>query len=105
MELKEFMETSLLLSYYKNLLSNRQKEYMIKHFEEDYSLSEIAKEYNVSRQAVYDNIKRGIKILEDYEEKLGIFSRDKKLLKMLREIEKKYKIDEIKEIIELLEAQ
>ncbi|TDT69156.1 hypothetical protein EV215_1498 [Hypnocyclicus thermotrophus] len=105
MELKEFMETSLLLSYYKNLLSNRQKEYMLKHFEEDYSLSEIAKEYAVSRQAVYDNIKRGIKILEDYEKKLGFFHRDKKILSILRKIDKKYKIDEIKKIIELLEAQ
>ena len=60
MELSEFLEVSTLLDYYKNLLSDKQREYLVNHFEEDLSLSEIAKNNNVSRQAVYDNIKRGI---------------------------------------------
>ena len=47
MELNEFLEVSILFGYYKNLLSDKQKEYMEKHFELDYSLSEIAKEYEV----------------------------------------------------------
>ena len=59
MELDEFLEVSTLLDYYRNLLSDKQKEYLINHFEEDLSLSEIAKNNGVSRQAVYDNIKRG----------------------------------------------
>ena len=71
MELDEFLEVSTLLDYYKNLLSDKQREYLINHFEDDLSLSEIAKNNDVSRQAVYDNIKRGIKLLKDYEEKLG----------------------------------
>ena len=68
MELSEFLEVSTLLDYYKNLLSDKQREYLVNHFEEDLSLSEIAKNNNVSRQAVYDNIKRGIKLLKEYEE-------------------------------------
>ena len=56
MELDEFLEVSTLLDYYRNLLSDKQKEYLINHFEEDLSLSEIAKNNGVSRQAVYDNI-------------------------------------------------
>ena len=36
-------------------------------------LLEIAEEFGVSRQAVYDNIKRTEKILEDYEMKLHVF--------------------------------
>ena len=74
MELDEFLEVSTLLDYYKNLLSDKQREYLINHFEEDLSLSEIAKNNNVSRQAVYDNIKRTEKILEDYEMKLHMYS-------------------------------
>ena len=35
---------------------------------------EIAEEFGVSRQAVYDNIKRTEKILEDYEMKLHMYS-------------------------------
>ncbi len=103
MELKEFMEISILLGYYKNLLSDKQKEYMIKHFEEDYSLSEIAKEYEVSRQAVYDNIRRGIKILKDYEEKLSLYKRDEKILDSLRELKENLSVEKLEEIIANLE--
>ena len=37
-------------------------------------MAEIAEEFGVSRQAVYDNIKRTEKILEDYEMKLHMYS-------------------------------
>ncbi|EHO21866.1 hypothetical protein HMPREF9466_00241 [Fusobacterium necrophorum subsp. funduliforme 1_1_36S] len=73
MDLQEFLEIGSLLELYKNLLSEKQKEYLIEHFEKDYSLSEIANTYNVSRQAVSDNIKRGIKLLNEYEKKLRMF--------------------------------
>ena len=86
MELTDFFETSILLGYYKNILSEKQREYMIDHFEMDYSLSEIAKKHNISRQAVYDNIKRGIAILKEYEEKLGSYKRDMEMKKELEEL-------------------
>lgn len=44
------------------------------YYADDFSLGEIAEEFNVSRQAVYDNIKRTEKILEDYEYKLSMYS-------------------------------
>lgn len=99
MELKEFLEVSMLLSYYQNLLSDKQKEYMIKHFELDYSLSEIAKEYGVSRQAVYDNIKRGVKILKDYEEKLLLYKRDQNIVAELKELRNDFNIAKLDKII------
>ena len=79
MELDEFLEVSTLLDYNKYLLSDKQREYLIIHFEDDLSLSEIAKNNDVSRQAVYDNIKRGIKLLKDYEEKLGFHEKEKQV--------------------------
>ena len=42
MELEEVLEVSVLLNYYKNLLTDKQKDYLIEHLEEDMSLSEIA---------------------------------------------------------------
>ena len=39
MELDDFFELSILLGYYKNLLSEKQKEYMIDHFEKVLSKS------------------------------------------------------------------
>jgi hypothetical protein len=103
MDFKEFMEISVLLGYYKNLLSDKQKEYMIQHFEEDMSLSEIAKEFDVSRQAVYDNIRRGIKILKDYEDKLSLYERDKKLIDELKKLRKNLSEEKLDEIIANLE--
>ncbi len=102
MELDEFLEVSTLLDYYKNLLSDKQREYLINHFEEDLSLSEIAKNNDVSRQAVYDNIKRGIKLLKDYEEKLGFHEREKQVYQELLELKKDFKIANLNDIIEKL---
>ncbi|BBA52520.1 YlxM family DNA-binding protein [Fusobacterium varium] len=102
MELDEFLEVSTLLDYYKNLLSDKQREYLINHFEDDLSLSEIAKNNDVSRQAVYDNIKRGIKLLKDYEEKLGFHEREKQVYQELLELKKDFKIENLNNIIEKL---
>ena len=105
MELSEFLEVSTLLDYYKNLLSDKQREYLVNHFEEDLSLSEIAKNNNVSRQAVYDNIKRGIKLLKEYEEK----DTEIKQLNSLLENEKKERKEKEKSLtirkFELLEIK
>ena len=103
MELGEFLEVSILLGYYQNLLSDKQKEYMVKHFELDYSLSEIAKEYNISRQAVYDNIRRGIKILKEYEEKLCLWERDKIIVEKLKGLKEDFSIEKLDEIISNLD--
>ncbi|MHD0316345.1 MULTISPECIES: YlxM family DNA-binding protein [Fusobacterium] len=102
MELDEFLEVSTLLDYYKNLLSDKQREYLINHFEDDLSLSEIAKNNDVSRQAVYDNIKRGIKLLKDYEEKLGFHEREKQVYQELLELKKDFKKEKLNDIIEKL---
>lgn len=102
MDLKEFLEVGSLLERYKNLLSEKQKEYLIEHFEEDYSLSEIASNHQVSRQAVYDNIRRGIKLLNEYEEKLGILQQEKKLRKILEELKQDFRPERLEEILEEL---
>ena len=104
MELDEFLEVSLLLDYYKNLLSDKQKEYMLEHFEEDLSLSEIAKNHNVSRQAVYDNIRRGMKILKTYEEKIGFCQREREFMDSLDELRKDFTLAKFDEIVERLES-
>lgn len=100
MTLEEFIETANLLDIYSELLSGKQKEYMIDHFENDLSLSEIAKNNNVSRQAIYDNIKRGIAVLNDYENKLGFYSKKKKILKNLKDLRENFSIEKLDRIID-----
>ena len=59
---------------FRSLLTDKQMNYIELYYADDYSLAEIAEEFGVSRQAVYDNIKRTEKILEDYEMKLHMYS-------------------------------
>lgn len=100
MELNDFFEVNELLSIYKSLLSDKQKIYLEDFFENDFSLSEIASKHNISRQAVYDNIKKTVKLLKDYEEKLEILTKQKCLREKLMELKENFDKDKLEKIIE-----
>ncbi len=77
------------------------------YYLDDWSLGEIAEEFEVSRQAVYDNIKRTENMLEEYEEKLSLFTKFEEranLIKNLKTaIEKDATAEFILEIVDSLE--
>lgn len=99
MELDEIIKIGILLEYYKPLLTDKQREYLVCYFNEDLSFSEIAEENKVTRQAVHDNIKRGIKILKNYEDKLGFYKKDREVYKKLLELKKEFKEENLDKII------
>ena len=74
MEIEKTNRMNALFEFYAALLTDKQMNYIELYYADDYSLAEIAEEFGVSRQAVYDNIKRTEKILEDYEMKLHKYS-------------------------------
>ena len=74
MEIEKTNRMNALFEFYAALLTDKQMNYIELYYADDYSLAEIAEEFGVSRQAVYDNIKRTEKILEDYEMKLHMQS-------------------------------
>lgn len=102
----------MLMDFYSQLLTNRQQEILDLYFNNDYSLGEIAENLNISRQGVYDNIKRGRAMLNNFEEKLGLikkFSEQKeraaKLVKQIDEIDKKgMSKDDIKKLKQIEEG-
>ena len=54
----------------------------------DFNFSEIALDEGITRQGVHDTVKRAIKKLRGYEEKLGLvekFTEQQKLIKQLRD--------------------
>ncbi len=95
-KLKEKELNSSYYDFYKELLTNKQREYFELHVIFDNSISEISEELNVSRNAVHDNVTRTIKILNNYEEKLGLYKKSVNREKLLLEIE----TEENKKIIE-----
>lgn len=68
-----------LFDIYKELLTDKQQDYFILYYYEDYTLKEIAESKNVSRNAVFDQIKKVINIIENYEEKLKIYEKNNEL--------------------------
>lgn len=78
-------EIGTLRAYYGALITEKQNEWLRLHYDEDISLGELAEMYSVSRQAVLDGIKRGEKALRDFESKLGLAGRGRKVLHLLGE--------------------
>ena len=66
---------SMLLDFYGELLTPRQRECFDLHFNEDLSLSEISEACGISRQGAWDNIRRASESLEEMEEKTGLIRR------------------------------
>lgn len=69
------IHNSLLLDFYGNLLTEKQREIMRLYIECDTGLSEIASIIGSTRQAVYDTIKVAEKSLNEFEAKLGSVAR------------------------------
>jgi len=69
------LRLSSLFNFYGNLLTDKQKEILEQYCDFDLSLGEIAENLGISRQAVYDTVKRAEKVLESYEEKLGLIAK------------------------------
>ena len=79
MDLIERENHIALFDTYKELLTLKQQEYFVMYYYEDLTLSEIAEIKNVSRNAVFDQIKKVINILEEYEDKLKILAKSIKI--------------------------
>ena len=73
------------------------------YLEENNSLTEIAEGFKVTRQAVFDNIKRGFKQLDEYEKKLEIFKKEKELKMKLEGLKENFSMKKLEEIIEYLD--
>ena len=66
---------SMLLDFYGELLTEKQRTCFDLHYNEDLSLSEIAEMLGISRQGAWDNIRRAEMAMEDMEKKTGIVGR------------------------------
>lgn len=66
---------TMLLDFYGDLLTDKQRECYELHCNEDLSLSEIAEQCGISRQGVWDNIRRAEASLMQIEEKTGLIGR------------------------------
>ena len=93
---------TLLFDYYSELLTEHQRNVLDEYFNEDLSMNEIADNLNISKSAVQDLIKRAIKQMQEYEDKLSLIKKGKQIKLILDKI-KDDNIDKyIKEIESLI---
>lgn len=81
------LEMTLLLDYYGDMLTERQKVCFDMRHNQDLSLGEIGEALGVSRQAVCDNLTRSEALLRKMEENIGCVRRDRHRRKKLQAIE------------------
>ena len=71
----DLLDKSLLLDFYGELLTEKQRETCDLHWNEDWSLAEIAAQGGLTRQAVWDILRRAEATLRGYEAKTGLVRR------------------------------
>lgn len=72
-----YADVALWLDFYSQLLTDRTRDMLELHFNEDMSLSEMADHLGITRQGVHDKIRQGCRQLARYEAKLGLVARFK----------------------------
>ena len=93
MEDREYL--IILYDYYGELLSDMQREYFEEYYFDNLSLSEISENDGKSRNAIHKCIKSSSSKLYEYEDKLRLYEKGKKLEEIINKIDN----DNIKEML------
>lgn len=104
-------EMTMLLDFYGELLTEKQRECFVMHYNEDLSLAEIGELLGISRQGVRDLVVRAEATLCQVEEKTGLVRRFAERRAVMDDMSKK--LSELKamvsgpaaELVEHLSAQ
>lgn len=86
MTMAKNLDITILLDFYGDMLTPKQREFLDYYYNEDLSLSEIAANVGITRQGVRDAIKRAECQLIEMEERLGLVKRFKDVQSGLEEI-------------------
>ena len=113
--MEEKVRLAYLFDFYGDLLNKKQSEIFQVFAFQDLSLQEMAEEQGVSRQAVHDKIRRSVRALEEYEKKLGLLAKYRRISELADSIEEEIrahseiegrlrdnittKLEEIKEVL------
>ena len=96
----EFIYLNNLYDCYNELLSDKQKEYFCDYYQNNLTLAEMALNYGISRNAIHRQIKKIAELLEFYESKLCIISKNNKIMDLINSTKNDKLIKEIERIIE-----
>ena len=104
-EVSRKIELAWLTAFYGGLLTDKQRQVLALHCEEDLSLGEIAQEAGISRQGVHDMLSRATQRLQAMEQKLGVAARFQRMsngLERCRALLREKRYDEAGSVIDTL---
>lgn len=81
------VQLAMLLDFYGLLLTERQRDILSLHVQEDLSYGEIAQELGISRQGAADAVRKAGEQLAEYEKKLGMLTRHRRLSRAVDEMQ------------------
>ncbi|MBO6137126.1 MAG: DNA-binding protein [Lachnospiraceae bacterium] len=84
----DFAADTLLFDFYSEMLNKHTKEVFEAYINEDLSLSELSERFDMTRQGASDLIRRTRKSLRDFEDKLGLEKRFRRIGEEVEKIKK-----------------
>lgn len=96
--MNDYEYITILYDYYSELFNDKQKKYFEEYYFDNLSLSEISENECVSRNAIHKSIKSVVSKLYEYEDKLKIYDKEKKIRNIIGKIDD----DKIKKQLEEL---
>ena len=72
---KDTVYLTMLLDYYGDLLTDKQKEYFDLHYNQDLTLAEIGEMNGISRQGVWEIVRRAEAAMRAIDERTGLVAR------------------------------
>ncbi|MBP3840840.1 MAG: hypothetical protein IK997_01800 [Bacilli bacterium] len=93
--MKDLVYYSELYDLYKNLLTDKQREYFEEYYFNDLSLSEISSDFDISRNAVSKQLAVIREKLDEFELKLKLYSKKENILKCIDDEKLKDKVIDI----------
>ena len=88
-----------LYDLYGSLLTEKQQEYFKDYYFNNLSFSEMAENYDVSRNAIFKQLHITTDKLEEYESKLGLLKKKKKLLEIIDKVDDKKLKEELEKLV------
>ena len=86
MKIEEMIEIDILMKYYGELLTDKQKGIINLYINNNLSLSEVSENLAISRQAVKDSVDTAVNNLKDAEKKLQFIARDSRIKEYIEQI-------------------
>ena len=97
--MNEIVYYNALYDLYGSLLTEKQKNYFEEYYFQNLSFSEIAENYGISRNAAFKQVHIVVEKLEEYEEKLKLYEKREKLLKISSQVTNKHLQEELENLI------